>query len=381
MPIYSANRIGTVEKIDESAKSEVVNEFKSLPEILIGINTNTMNFFEAIIISDLNNIKAISEGTVLESDVVLLEEEIKKTAKEKFIEGFKSVWEWLSKVYDSACDGIAKAIADIRNRQLKGFMDDINNSGIRISDLVLKLELDKKLLIEFDTSEIKMLPDFKSIVDKYANKENLNANEIKLEILCDTYGLQKSELNPYDLKSINRAMIDKASVSKNLAKGKDAVDNAEKIIKDNYDIRNIKVDKKKAKKALDEAIADIKNSDVNINNLNTIAAAYQSALSARAGLLIEIAKRKYHDAIRFIGNLAAVANRMSKKGYDENKEKKANVEVINTESAIIECVELLNDATSLMPSVYFSDEIVAEAAKIVEEAEAAAEAEFCVKNN
>ena len=31
MPIYSANRIGTVEKIDESAKSEVVNEAKSYP--------------------------------------------------------------------------------------------------------------------------------------------------------------------------------------------------------------------------------------------------------------------------------------------------------------------------------------------------------------
>ena len=172
-------------------------------------------------------------------------------------------------------------------------------------------------------------------------------------------------------------MIDKASVSKNLAKGKSAVDSAEKIIKDNYDIRNIKVDKNKAKKALDEAIAEIKNSDTNINNLNTIAAAYQSALSARAGLLIEIAKRKYNDAIRFIGNLAVVANKMSKKNY---KEEKDNVEVVNTESAIIECVELLNDATSLMPSVFFSDEIVAEAMKIVEDAEAAAEAEFCAQN-
>lgn len=377
MPIYSANRVGTVEKIDESAKSEVVNEFKSLPEILIGINTNAMNFFEAVIVSDLNNIKAISEGTVLESDVVLLEEEIKKTAKEKIVDAFKSLWKWLSELYDKACDAIAKAIAEIRNHRLKGFMDDINNSGISINDLVLKLELDKKLLIEFDTSEIKMLPDFKSIVDKYANKENLNINEIKLEILCDAYGLQKSELNPYDLKSINRNMIDKASVSKNLAKGKSAVDSAEKIIKDNYDIRNIKVDKNKAKKALDEAIAEIKNSDTNINNLNTIAAAYQSALSARAGLLIEIAKRKYNDAIRFIGNLAVVANKMSKKNY---KEEKDNVEVVNTESAIIECVELLNDATSLMPSVFFSDEIVAEAMKIVEDAEAAAEAEFCVQN-
>ena len=372
MPIYSANRVSTVEKIDESAKSEVVNEAKSYPEILMDIQKNSMSIFEAIIMSDLHSIKAIAEGTMLESEVLLLEDEAKKSAKEVLLGMIEAAWKKINSLYDAACDKIAQVIADHRNNRFKRFKEDIEKSGINVIELVKELPEDLKLIISYDINNVGKLPEFKTVLEKYGNKEDVNIKDIQLAILCDAYGIEKN-----DIVSLNHAVIEKAISGKKFAFDKHHVDEAEAIIKDNKEILNIKRDKKEAKRELDNAVKEIKNSDVNYNNLNIIVAAYQSALTARTNLVINITKQKINDAMRFVGNLALIANKKSNK---KGKVEEANAEVVNTESAIIDCIEFMNEATSLMPSVFFSDEIVAEATKIVEEAEAAAEAEFCAQN-
>lgn len=181
MGIYSANRSGMME-----AGSIAVNEdytSSDFGRIMYESQVNDMAIFEAIIASDLQEAKAIQEGTLLESEAVKFNRQNATGLLGKLEEKLKYVWGKIKAALKDAMNKIAAYVLRDGKAFAKEFRKKYDGKKLKnpIKTTVFNVEAYKKL--NEDLAKIG-IENVSKTVDKYAhNADMLKANEIIKELL------------------------------------------------------------------------------------------------------------------------------------------------------------------------------------------------------
>lgn len=130
MPIYSANRMGSMPVV-EAAKGYGPED---IGRILYESEVNSQKIFEAALAADFAEVKARREGTMLESELTIFNERSIKS----FVEGIKDTLQrWLKKIkgaIESAIDKISAYLLGDGKKFLDQFNKDWNSHGSRFKE-------------------------------------------------------------------------------------------------------------------------------------------------------------------------------------------------------------------------------------------------------
>lgn len=181
MGIYSANRSGMME-----AGSIAVNEnytSNDLGRIMYESQVNDMAIFEAIIASDLQEAKAIQEGTLLESEAVKFNRQNATGILGKLEERLKYVWGKIKAALKDAMNKIAAYVL----RDGKAFAKEFRKkfAGKKIKEPVKTSVFNDQITNKISTlSGILKMNDISVTVDKYAKDADMvKSNEIIRKLL------------------------------------------------------------------------------------------------------------------------------------------------------------------------------------------------------
>lgn len=105
MSIYSGNRTGVASLADVRVNESYTDN--DIGTILYESECNDMAFFEAILYSDLTEIRDLREGVITEADAEENNEEDKKSGGNKIIERLKKFWAKIKGFFKSIIDKIA----------------------------------------------------------------------------------------------------------------------------------------------------------------------------------------------------------------------------------------------------------------------------------
>lgn len=221
MGIYSANRSGMME-----AGSIAVNEdytSSDFGRIMYESQVNDMAIFEAIIASDLQEAKAIQEGTLLESEAVKFNRQNATGLLGKLEEKLKYVWGKIKAALKDAMNKIAAYVLRDGKAFAKEFRKKYDGKKLKspIKTAVFNAEASKKLHDDLEKTGIDSVT---KAVDKYAhNADMLKTNEIIKELIgCDISEYKENFKNDI----VTDGVISSASVEGLL----DIVENGKKAI-------------------------------------------------------------------------------------------------------------------------------------------------------
>ena len=277
MSIYSNNRTGCNE-LDLIAANEsyTCNDFG---RILYESQLNDMAFFEAILTCDFNEIKGLQEGTILQSEVKAMNEASFKAIKDKLIERLKVFWSKIQGVFKSAIDKISayalgdgKAFANEFDKAVEKYIGDISkwsgsvdvtliNNNNNVFDHV---DIDILTQIWNQQNDVKSSDIISKLLDGKTVKEFPN---YAFEVAKTTVNINESNIIRYK----NIVKYSKIHI--------DTVHYYEKSTKDD----------------INEVINRIKNIDIDdteINRLNKIVGAFETAIAVKSRT--EIAAIKYN---------------------------------------------------------------------------------------
>lgn len=221
MGIYSANRSGMME-----AGSIAVNEnytSSDFGRIMYESQVNDMAIFEAIIASDLQEAKAIQEGTLLESEAVKFNRQNATGLLGKLEEKLKYVWGKIKSALKDAMNKIAAYVLRDGKAFAKEFRKKYDGKKLKnpIKTTVFNPEALKKLNEDIEKIDIDSVT---KAVDKYAhNADMLKTNEIVKELLGD-------DISGYNENFKNDLVTDGVVSSAHVDAFLDIVENGKKAI-------------------------------------------------------------------------------------------------------------------------------------------------------
>lgn len=290
MGIYSANRSGMME-----SGAIVANENYTSSDagrIIYESQVNDMAIFEAIIASDLQEAKAIQEGTLLESEAVKFNRQNATGILGKLEERLKYFWGKVKGMLKDAMNKIAAYVL----RDGKAFAKEFRKrfEGKKIKEPVKTAIFNTKILdsVNADYNKLKMT-NISKTADKYAAKTDMvKSNEIVKEILG-------KEISEYTDDVRNNMIVDGTIDSS-------AIEGLLKMIEDGKKtIADIKASSNRIDKDFKDAIAYVRslskakgNDDENykVKNATAACSAFEKLSSMFCKLSILTAKTNIKQA-------------------------------------------------------------------------------------
>lgn len=243
MGIYSANRSGMME-----AGSIAVNEnytSSDFGRIMYESQVNDMAIFEAIIASDLQEAKAIQEGTLLESEAVKFNRQNATGILGKLEERLKYVWGKIKAALKDAMNKIAAYVL----RDGKAFVKEFEKkfAGKKLNEPV-KTSVYNDQSVVIDTFEKKLNVTYLSkTANKYASQSDMVKSK---EIMEAVLGADPAD---YVEDFRNNMIIDGTVSQSNVDDLKNTVETGKK------EIAHIKASANKIDKEFKDAIAFVRS--------------------------------------------------------------------------------------------------------------------------
>ena len=183
MSIYATNRMGRVAEMAITANESYTST--DLGRILYESQVNDMAIFEAVVASDLNEMKAVREGTLLESEIVSLNEASAKEFINSMIDRIKAFWRKIKGVFRD----IKRKIAAYLLGDGKAFIEEFEKKfeDLRKNGLPKNKKYDVDIEQYFDISKVNLLTPAEV---ENAIKSEMSSSSSRTEIL--QIGLAKS---------------------------------------------------------------------------------------------------------------------------------------------------------------------------------------------
>lgn len=324
MSIYATNRMG-----HSSVATITANEsYKSndIGRILYESQVNDMAIFEAVVASDLRECQAIREGTLLESEIVALNEKSVKEFFQTMLDKLKVFWGKIKGVFRNVMQKIAAYIVKDGKAYVAEFDPAYKKLGGKDSDKV-KVKY-------FAMNKVSLLAP--SDIEAEINS-NLNTDTSRTDIIQKALGktIGLASVTPKEFRE-KFAEITISETEKSVRDLKDVLDN-----KGSEEIKGLKnfekyVDNKisELEKTLkDEARkADGKEAGAAISRISMLVSVFENVSATTIGATITAIKGNIRNAR--VGLHKALVELKKKADPKEAKEE----EVINA-SAIIEAAE------------------------------------------
>lgn len=320
MSIYSANRCGSMDTSTIAAnESYGMNDFG---RILYEAQCNDMAIFEAIVMTDLAEMKAMSEGTLLLSEA----EKANDEAKVSLISKLRTVVEkWWAKIKGAIRNAIMKISTYITTNN-KGF---IKTFKAQLKDKAHEVDIEATI---FDVDGVKKgfpaVKDIMTAVESNKNADGVNKNEIVNAELGKSIGGTVEDINDYRKKAAEHFGKKETKDINALISYLENASKAVKELRTLEDSTKTKVDElfgilKRAEKDAKATDKDKAHDDV-IKNMTATVGAYQTILTVMLKTGVDFVK-------------ANVRN--SKKALYTIAHKAAPVEVLNN-SALFEDADM-----------------------------------------
>ncbi len=346
MSIYAANRMGHV-----STATAVANESygaNDIGQILYESQLNDQALFEAIVVSDLRELKGIREGTLLESEITALNEASIKGFFENVKARLKKFWEKVKGVFKNVIAKIAVFVAKDGKKFVKVFESNykgFKGEPIKNCRLLLFGNTGKEANDYFDFPEVESI---KKEIEAKKNAEKIDKTAIIAEELAKSIGRKGKSYSPKEYKIEVKKMlfddqtrdVDERNVTAVINYAKDILNTGAKSIKDLRDMekdieKGIKKAEKEIKDAEKAALGDSPskeakkdNSNV-IRNISALVSAYEQVTSIVMGTATAAVRAN-------IRNAYSILNKIMHQSMGSSS--------VTTESACIVAEETFDDA-------------------------------------
>lgn len=284
MGIYSANRSGMMESGAIVANENYTSS--DAGKIIYESQVNDMAIFEAIIASDLQEAKAIQEGTLLESEAVKFNRQNATGILGKLEERIKQVWSKIKGLLKDAMNKIAAYVL----RDGKAFAKEFRKKfeGKKIKEPIKTSVFNDQIINKVSTiAKVVNIGNIAGTVDKFANSADMiKSNEIIKKLIG-------SDLSDY-MEDIRNNMIIDGTISQS-----DVEDLLKTIEDGKKDVAKTKALTSKIDKDFKDAISYIRSlskakakNDENykIKNATAACSAFEKLSSALAKVSIMVVK-------------------------------------------------------------------------------------------
>lgn len=304
MGIYSSNRSGSMGVAQISANMSYGPT--DIGRIMYECACNDQALFEAVLLSDMHELKGLSEGTILQSEVAALNEASLKEYAAKAQEMLKSLWTKLKGVFKTAIQNISayilrdgKAFADKYRAAEKNFKSSGTVTNCTVRDTSFDITIPSQGSLEkFVLRDAKRYAEDgkqKAIAKMLATAAGKSGDEMTPKQF-HAYVIEKAfktnqEVKSSDTATINR-MLDVISNAKDSIKALNAKEReAEKAIKAAGDV---------IKKTEREA----GNTDA-IKTISMLVSACQTVLSCTTSASIKLVKTDVSQSRKILGKIMA----------------------------------------------------------------------------
>ena len=298
MSIYSRNRSGAALLAGVSANESYMES--DIGTILAETEINDMAFFEAIMYSDLAEMNALREGTLLEADAKAANKGFIKTNVDKLVELLQKLWAKIKALFKSAAQKIASYTS---------------SDGVKIANAVKAALKEKNWTgsIEVDTYDHAQFTMPEGIHDE------LFANNTRKEIFAKWFGDESMNPGKFTKQALKDCKKTITINSGNVASLYDVIANSKQTIADlkhkqDSIERSINLTASKIKADADK-FSDIAAVNSQVNAFQAVVTAYANAAIAacRANIgATRVALTKILHDVRKIKNEAAIME-----AYDE----------------------------------------------------------------
>ena len=319
MSIYSNNRMGHV-----STATAVANESygaNDIGQILYESQLNDQALFEAIVVSDLREIKGIREGTLLESEITALNEASIKGFFENVKARLKKFWEKVKGVFKSIIAKIALFVAKDGKEFVKVFEKNYKGfKGEPIKDCRLLLfgNSGKEANDYFNFPEIESI---KKSIESKKNDEKIDKSSIIGVELAKSIGHNSKSYTPKEYKiEVKKMLFDQThdvnekNASAVITYAKDILNTGAKSIKDLREMekeieKGIKKAEKEIKDAEKAALGDSpskeakKNNNNVIRNISALVSAYEQVTSIVMGTATAAVRANIRNAYSILNKI------------------------------------------------------------------------------
>lgn len=316
MSIYATNRMGRVAEATAVANESYTGN--DIGQILYESQLNDQALFEAIVLSDLKEIKGLREGTILESEIQALNEASIKGFFEAVKKRLKAFWEKVKGVFKTVIAKIALFVTGDGKKFVKNFEE--NYKGF-------KGELKGCKVVKKDMKEFFNFPeveDVKKKIDGKKNDESIDKKEIIAAELGASLKGHTGSLTPKEFKAEAKKVVfgDGVSITESnhaeINMMKDVVGTGRKTIKDlKAAEREIEKGIKKAGQEIKEAeklalgmspSKDDKKDNRNvIRNISALVSTYEQVTSIVMGTAIACARANLRNSYSVLNKIMHIS--------------------------------------------------------------------------
>ena len=329
MPIYSKNRSGSMAL--DTVKVENSYGMHNSGRVLYEAVMNEKTLFDCMIANDMNEIKGIKEGTILESEVESLNEATIKELVNKIKDGILKFWAKLKQIFKDAMNKIAAYVmGDCKAFALefKKFAEKHPDSKATIDGTFPKVdyELVSKMTSAADFIG-KRITKARFGQDIDITPSTIIAEELKKTAGAD-FGMDPSGFKNHVIENLASQKLN--GVNKDHKIVADMIENCEKGLK--YTIGRVKNAQANAESAVNSMLSlqdsmlkdNEKTYEENYQKLVTLVNANQQYISTVCTTAIAVEKHKFTAARKALGALmAAMRSEASDAKKDARAEKKA----------------------------------------------------------
>lgn len=312
MGIYSANRSGSMTISQVSANENYT--YADFGRIMYESAQNDQKLFEAVLANDFREIYALSEGTMLESEVRALNEKSAKEFFQSLLNRLKKFWAKIVGAIKSAINKITVFILKRGEAAVKAYdkvMDKYNGPTITLSNIKYP---NSKVDIDDATSDVKLI---EKIIDNYKTLTD-NAGTDARSIINLALGANLGENNkPYTPKEFRKALMDsmfdtgdiKSTDTSKINTFKDILKNASGSVKK---LNTIKKDAEKKIKSAEKRIkksmsgSDTKSEDVKL--LSVAVSVTEGVVTATVSSLIAVVKQQAASSLSILNAIRKKAS-------------------------------------------------------------------------
>lgn len=348
MPIYSKNRSGSMAL--ESAKIDKNYGMNDIGIALYEACVNDHTIFNAMVNYDMNEFKALKEGTILESEIVALNEKSIGEIVDSLVETIKKVWAKIKKIFQDAMNKISAYILGDGIAFVKEFektKKKYNSNNAKLDKATI--HNDKFVFNSPADGLIKQIEEY-----NYTNKEDIDKNALVNKELGKVFGIE--ELSPEGFKTHikEHGFIE----VKNVTANDNNTGKAIYVLTNHKEtIESIKKDEKKVEEKLDNTIkALLKNRSKKeleaMNMAPSVMSTYVSAINTIMTTYthgaIYYAKAKVSASRKMLGAL------MSKmRGFNESTTQSYAIDtMVELDMAFSEHAVVSDEVKNLVEAVY-----------------------------
>lgn len=312
MGIYSANRSGSMTISQVSANENYT--YADFGRIMYESAQNDQKLFEAVLANDFREIYALSEGTMLESEVHALNE---KSAKEFFQSLLKRLKEFWAKIVGAIKSAINKITVFILKRgavAVKAYdkvMDKYNGPVITLSNIkypLVKMDIDR---ITKDIEVVKNIDDHKN----FTNSNGTDTRSLINIALGNT--ISSGQNKPYTPKEYRKKMMDlyfttgdiKSSDNSKIDMFKDILKNAGDTVKKlNTTKKNAEKSIKSAEKRIKKSMNGSETKAEDVKSLSTMVSVSEGVITATVSTAIAVVKQMAANSLSILNAIRKKAS-------------------------------------------------------------------------